>query len=81
MNATEFNALPLDARAEYQWDCGRFIISRHSPDLVRSLYAVDAFYVEVIYDRKRKALADVIGFDNPKKLSEYLEGVSIEKLL
>ncbi len=81
MNAVEFNALPFDLRANYLWDFGRFLTNRRGPYFMCNLYAVDSFYVEVLYHQESNTIADVTGFEDTEKLSEYLDEISLKKLL
>lgn len=81
MTVTQFNALPLEARAQCLWEHGRFLTNRRGMYFMCNLYAVASFFVEVYYHPPTHSVAEVTGFEKTDRLSAYLEEVSLGELL
>ena len=52
MTLYEFNILTEDDKLKTVWDIGEFIDNHISIDGIKNLYAINKFYVEVVYDAK-----------------------------
>jgi hypothetical protein len=57
-----FLRLSMNERAQVTWDKGTFLRNRNGNGFHGNLYAVEDFYVEVLYDTDRNTIVDVSPF-------------------
>jgi hypothetical protein len=73
----EFNLLTEDNKLKTVCDIGEFIENHISIDGIKNLYAINKFYVEVVYDAKSNQIIGVESFKTGKDLDKYLPNISI----
>jgi|TARA_B110000967_G_C18595547_1_gene416617 hypothetical protein len=74
----EFNQLSEDNKLKTVWDIGEFIENHISIDGIKNLYAINKFYVEVVYDAKSNKIIGVESFKTGKDLEKYLPSIEIK---
>ncbi|MGP8217207.1 MAG: hypothetical protein ACLQQ4_16675 [Bacteroidia bacterium] len=73
MLTKEFNALPLDQRSKTVFSEGKLIgISREHPIHKGFYYKLNDLKVDVIYDKERNQLLDVMAWDNNEDRFSFL---------
>jgi hypothetical protein len=71
----EFNLLTEDNKLKTVWDIGEFIENHISIDGIKNLYAINKFYVEVVYDAQNNQIIGVESFKIGKDLDKYLPSI------
>jgi hypothetical protein len=71
----EFNLLTEDDKLKTVWDIGEFIENHISLDGIKNLYAINKFYVEVVYDAQNNQIIGVESFKTGKDLDKYLPSI------
>jgi hypothetical protein len=56
----QLQQLSLNEQAQYIWDHGTFVESKTELDMSLSLYWMDTFYAEVIYDNAANTIVEVV---------------------
>jgi len=54
MTLYEFNFLTLEEKLDTVWDKGIFLDNYITEDILINCYAIDKFFVEVVYDGEQK---------------------------
>ena len=67
MTLYQFNILTEDDKLKTVWDIGEFIDNHISIDGIKNLYAINKFYVEVVYDANNNKIIGVERFKTGKK--------------
>jgi len=80
MTLYEYNALNEDEKARATWD-SVLVSDREDVDHRILLYQVDAFYVEVYYNKKLNAITKFRSFSSTELLVPYLDKINLIKLL
>jgi hypothetical protein len=75
MTLYEFNILTEDNKLKTVWDIGEFIENHISIDGIKNLYAINKFYVEVVYDAQNNQITGVESFKTGKDLDKYLPSI------
>jgi hypothetical protein len=75
MTLYEFNILTEDDKLKTVWDIGEFMENHISIDGIKNLYAINKFYVEVVYDAKNNQIIGVESFKAGKDLDKYLPSI------
>jgi hypothetical protein len=76
MTLYQFNILTEDNKLKTVWDIGEFIKNHISIDGIKDLYAINKFYVEVVYDARNNKIIGVESFKTGKYLDKYLPDLS-----
>ena len=71
MTLHEFNALELNERMEAVNQQGTFIDNHVTNKERCNLYAIDKFFVEVVYNPERNAITEVKSFETGYLLDKY----------
>jgi hypothetical protein len=80
ITSTSYNSLTFDEKVEVLWSRGRLLIANKFKKFDRSLYAVDNFFVEVLYNKKDENIQEIKLVDNKKKLKFYIKQINIRSL-
>jgi hypothetical protein len=59
MTLYEFNVLTLEEKQTTVWDKGTFLDNYITEDIRINCYAIDRFFVEVVYDGKHNVITEV----------------------
>jgi hypothetical protein len=71
MTLYEFNALTLEEKQTIVWNKGVFL-DNHITKVERvNCYAIDKFFVEVVYDADHKVITEVRSFKSGSCLDKY----------
>jgi hypothetical protein len=74
----EFLALDENEQFETLWASGVYLSERSSEIQTFVLFQLDEFYIELIYDKKKKKIINLICFQsNNEALNSYLETIKI----
>ena len=71
MTLKEFNKLDFDAKLYKVVDEGTFLDNYVTDDIRMNLYAVDMFYVELVYDGDENKIIEVRSFKSGPELEKY----------
>ena len=71
MNLYEFNILTLEEKQEIIWLKGVFLDNYVTKDISTNCYAIDKFFVEVVYDTKHNVTTEVRSFKYGHELDKY----------
>jgi hypothetical protein len=76
-----FLRLSMNERANVTWNEGTFLHNRKGNGFHGNLYAVEDFYVEVLYDTARNTVVDVTPFKSLDLLQPYLDTIDLSGLM
>jgi hypothetical protein len=76
-----FITLPLPLQKALVKQKGTFLCERTSKNFVVYLFELDAFYVEVFYDRDKARIVWIHTFHNLNLLEPYLAAIDLSNLL
>ncbi len=71
MTLYEFNSLTLEEKQATVWDKGTFLDNYITKDIRINCYAIDKFFVEVVYDGKFNTITEVRSFKYGHSLDKY----------
>jgi len=71
MTLYEFNVLTLEEKQETVWKKGTFLDNYITEDIRINCYAIDKFFVEVVYDGEQNVLIEVRSFKSGHSLDKY----------
>jgi len=71
MTLYEFNRLELTERMEAINQCGTFLDNYITKDIRINCYAIDKFFVEVVYDAEHNTITEVRSFKYGNSLDKY----------
>ena len=71
MTLYEFNILTLEEKQETTWKHGVFLENYVTKDIRINCYAIDKFFVEVIYDGVQNVITEVRSFKYGHSLDKY----------
>ena len=71
MTLYEFNRLELNERMEAVNQYGTFLDNYNTKDIKINCYAIDRFFVEVIYDAEHNTITEVRSFKYGDNLDKY----------
>jgi len=66
-----FNRLELNERMEAVNQCGTFLDNYITKDIRINCYAIDKFFVEVVYDAEHNTITEVRSFKYGHSLDKY----------
>jgi hypothetical protein len=71
MTLYEFNILTLEEKQATVWDMGIFLDNYITKDIKINCYAIDKFFVEVVYDAEHNTITEVRSFKYGHRLDKY----------
>ena len=71
MTLYDFNALTLEEKQATVWDKGTFLDNNITEDIRINCYAIDKFFVEVVYDGELNVITEVRSFKYGRSLDKY----------
>jgi len=71
MTLYEFNILTLEEKQATVWDKGVFLDNYVTKDIRINCYAIDKFFVEVVYDDMQNVITEVRRFKSGRSLDKY----------
>jgi len=71
MTLYQFNSLELDEQLKIVWNEGEFIDNHFSIIERCNLYAIDKFFVEVVYDAEHNTITELKSFKTGHLLDKY----------
>ena len=71
MTLYEFNVLNLEEKQTTVWDKGTFLDNYITEDIRINCYAIDKFFVEVVYDAEFNTITEVRSFKSGRSLDKY----------
>ena len=71
MTLYEFNSLTLEEKQATVWDKGTFLDNYVTEDIRINCYAIDKFFVEVVYDLEQNVIAEIRSFKSGHSLDKY----------
>ena len=77
MTLYEFNRLELNDRMETVNQCGTFLDNHVTNDIWISCYAIDKFFVEVVYDAEFNAITEVRSFKYGHEVVKYSKDIKL----
>jgi len=71
MTLYEFNILSLEEKQAVVWEKGVFLENYVTKDIKINCYALDRFFVEVVYDATHNVITEVRSFKYGYQLDKY----------
>ena len=71
MTLYEFNSLTLEEKQTTVWKHGAFLDNYITEDIRINCYAIDRFFVEVVYDGEQNVITEVRSFKSGHSLDKY----------
>ena len=71
MTLYDFNKLTLEEKKATVWDKGTFLDDYITEDIRINFYAIDKFFVEVVYDSEHNFITEVRSFKYGHSLDRY----------
>ena len=71
MTLYEFNVLTLEEKQATVWKKGTFLDNYITEDISINCYAIDRFFVEVIYNVEHNVITEVMSFKYGRSLDKY----------
>jgi hypothetical protein len=71
MTLYEFNLLTLEEKQATVWDKGVFLYNYITNDIRINCYAIDKFYVELVYGSEENKIVEVRSFKHGLELDKY----------
>ena len=71
MTLYEFNILTLEQKQATVWDKGTFLENYITENIRINCYAIDKFFVEVVYDSEHNVITEVRSFKSGHSLDKY----------
>ena len=78
MTLYEFNILTLEEKQAITWKHGVFLDNYITKDIRIGCYAIDKFFVEVVYDGEQNVITEVRCFKSGHSLDKYTTNFSSE---
>jgi len=73
MTLYEFNVLTLEEKQTTVWENGTFLDSYITEDIRINCYAIDKFFVEVVYDGEHNVITEAGSFKTGNSFNKYLQ--------
>lgn len=80
MKMLEFQALPCEEQIAILYQNGVYIGKKKTGGLIRLLFQLESFYVEIIYANYRRAIYKIRCTDSTSILEPYLDQIDVESL-
>ena len=71
MTLNEFNVLTLEEKQTAVWEKGTFLDSYIIEDIRINCYAIDKFFLGVVYDGEQNVVTEVRSFKSAQSLDKY----------
>jgi len=71
MTLYEFNRLSKEEKLKKVWSIGVFLDNHISKTEMLSCYAIDMFFVELVYDADKNKIIEVRNFKSGHRLDKY----------
>ena len=71
MTLYEFNSLTLEVKQTTTWKHDTFLENYITQDIRINCYAIDKFFVEVVYDAEHNVITEIRSFKYGHSLDEY----------
>ena len=71
MTLYEFNILSLEEKQATVWEKGVFLDNYITKDIKINCYAIDKFFVEVVFDAEHNVITEVRSFKYAHSLDKY----------
>jgi hypothetical protein len=71
MTLYQFNRLTLEEKQANVWDKGIFLANYITKDIRINCYAIDKFFVEVVYDAEHNTITEIRSFKYGHSLDKY----------
>ena len=76
MTLYEFNILSLEEKQATVWERGIFLDNYITEGIKINCYAIDKFFVEVVYDAQHNVITEVRSFKYGHSLSKYVQNIN-----
>ena len=73
----EFNALTLEEKQATTWKHGTFLDNYITEEIRINCYAIDKFFVEVVYDGEHNVITEVRSFKSGPELEKYTNHINL----
>lgn len=77
MTLYEFNLLNYDEKLFTAVDKGTFLDNYVTADIRMNLYAIDKFFVELVYDGEENKIVEVRSFKSGSELEKYTNHINL----
>lgn len=77
MTLKEFNILDHDSRLFVVVDKGTFLDNYVTTDIRMNLYAIDKFFVELVYDGDENKIIEVRSYKSGRELEKYTNHINL----
>ena len=81
MKMLDFMLLQQSEQADLLYKSGTYLGKQKVGDIIKVLYQLDYFYVEIVYRKYRCHISSVRCFESTEPLDPYIERISIEELI
>jgi len=71
MTLYQFNSLTLEEKQATVWDKGVFLDNHITKSEKCNCYAIDKFFVEVVYDSEHNTITEIRSFKTGESLDKY----------
>ena len=78
MTLKVFNKLSFDQKLFAVVDQGVFLDNYITPYIRKNLYAVNKFYVELVYDSNKNKVVEVRNFKSGAQLDKYIMHINLD---
>ena len=78
MTLYEFNVLTLEEKQATVWNTDVFLDNYITEDVKINCYAMDRFFVEVVYDAEHNVITELRSFKSGSKLEKYSPNIKTE---
>jgi hypothetical protein len=76
-----FSRMDLFQKADCVMRCGRCLVDKRVESIGRSLYALEDFYVEMLYDAPKGRILALIPYRNISSLDDWLNKVNLDEMM
>jgi hypothetical protein len=81
MKPFDFLLLPENEQMDLLYRSGIYLGKYKSGRVVKVLYQLNYFYVEIVYRKYRSHISSLCCFESTEPLDPYLDRISIEELI
>ncbi|MFH4965444.1 hypothetical protein V8G69_10605 [Gaetbulibacter sp. M235] len=78
MTLKEFNGLGYEEKLFIVMDKGVFLDNYVTTDIRMNLYAIDRFYVELVYDSEQNKIIEARSFSHGAELEKYATNLKMD---
>lgn len=80
MDIEIFLRLSISRQAQYTWKYGNHLARKDGFQFNHDLYALDKFFVEIVYNLELGQVERIDGFVQSSRLLPYVEHIDLQKL-